>query len=51
MKVTFMNKNDNMDKIDNMDDTMHHMNEIIFMDKNYHDPYFLISSTWATLFV
>lgn len=31
-KVNFMNENDNMDKIDNMDDTMYHINEIIFMD-------------------
>jgi hypothetical protein len=30
--VNFMNKNDNMEKIDNMDDTMYHMNEIIFID-------------------
>jgi hypothetical protein len=33
-----MNKNDNMGKIDNMDDTMYHMNEIIFINKNYQDP-------------
>ncbi len=46
-----MNKYDNMDKIDNMDDTMYHMNEIIFMDKNYHDPYYQISATCATFFV
>ncbi len=38
MKLNFVNDHQNIDEVDNMDDEKYHMDEITFLNQNYH-PY------------